>query len=214
MLGEHAKKSELNFNLRSNPLKIKKKKIRIPFNFPSFLLSSFLVKIFNSFYYFFGSKRKRDSLIYFDNYFYPLDYILNWNRIYGNRGFAQFQCVIPLKNAFKGISKLIETISYSKSSSFLTVLKRMGKQKSLLSFPMEGYTLALDFPITENNIKLMKKLDKITLKFNGRFYLAKDSRINKNIFLKSDPRFKKYIKYRYSKLNKTFSSTQSERLGL
>ena len=79
---------------------------------------------------------------------------------------------------------------------------------------MEGYTLALDFPITENNIKLMKKLDKITLKFNGRFYLAKDSRINKNIFLKSDPRFKKYIKFRSSKLNKTFSSTQSERLGL
>ena len=104
---------------------------------------------------------------------------MNWNRIYGHKGFAQFQCVIPIKNASSGIRELLELISKFKSTSFLTVLKRFGKQNSFVSFPMKGYTLALDFPITKKNLGLMKQLDKITLKYKGRFYLAKDSRLKK-----------------------------------
>jgi hypothetical protein len=139
---------------------------------------------------------------------------VNWNRIYGHKGFAQFQCVIPIKNASSGIRELLELISKFKSTSFLTVLKRFGKQNSFVSFPMKGYTLALDFPITKKNLGLMKQLDKITLKYKGRFYLAKDSRLKKNDLKKSDSRFKKFSKFRATNMKKQFSSSQSERLGL
>ena len=147
-------------------------------------------------------------------FFYPLDKISNWNKIYGKKGFAQFQCVIPLSNSKNAITELLNCISNSKSSSFLAVLKRFGTQKSYFSFPMEGYSLALDFPINSNNLLLMKELDEITIKYGGRLYLAKDSRIKKDIFEKSDNRVNKFKNYRNSKLCKKFNSVQSDRLGL
>ena len=215
MLGEHANISDLNYDMKSDPLKIKSKtKILIPFNFPSFIFNSLTVKIFNSIYYALGKKKKNYKLVDYDTYFYPLDYLLDWNKIYGSKGLAQFQCVLPLKNAKLGIREMLDALSFSKSNSFLTVLKRFGKQESCLSFPMEGYTLALDFPITKKNIDLMKKLDEITLKYKGRFYLAKDSRMNRDTFKKSDIRFEEYKKFRSSKMKKSFSSVQSKRLEL
>ena len=215
MLGEHANISDLNYDMKSDPLIIKSKtKILIPFNFPSFILNSLTVKIFNSIYYALGKKKKNYKLVDYDTYFYPLDCLLDWNKIYGSKGLAQFQCVLPLKNAKLGIREMLDALSFSKSNSFLTVLKRFGKQESCLSFPMEGYTLALDFPITKKNIDLMKKLDEITLKYKGRFYLAKDSRMNRDTFKKSDIRFEEYKKFRSSKMKKSFSSVQSKRLEL
>ena len=215
MLGEHANVSDLNSNMKRDPLIIKSKtKIRIPFNFPSFILNSLTVKIFNSIYYLFGKKKKGYKLVDYDTYFYPLDYLLDWNKIYGSDGFAQFQCVLPLKNAKLGMREMLDALSVSKSNSFLTVLKRFGKQESYLSFPMEGYTLTLDFPITKKNIELMNKLDEITLKYKGRFYLAKDSRMNNYTLEKSDTRFEKYKEFRSAKMKKSFSSVQSQRLGL
>lgn len=214
MLGEHAEIKDLNSNMRKNPLILKKKyKIRIPFNFPSFFLNSFSMKIFNSLYYFLG-KIKKKKLVDYDKYFYPLDSILDWNKVYGKNGFAQFQCVIPLKNALVGISELLSKISKSESTSFLTVLKRFGREERLISFPMEGYTLAIDFPLTDKNLELMKELDKITLNHKGRFYLAKDSRMSKDILHKSDARFKEYAEFRSSKMKISFSSDQSKRLEL
>ena len=79
---------------------------------------------------------------------------------------------------------------------------------------MEGYTLTLDFPVTKKNIELMELLDKITIKYKGRFYLAKDSRMTNRTLEKSDNRFEKYKKFRSLKMKKSFSSVQSERLGL
>jgi len=215
MLGDHANISDLSSSMKSDPLTIKNKtKIRILFNFPSFILNSLFVKIFNSIYYSLGKKKKGYKLVDYDTYFYPLDYLLDWNKIYGSKGFAQFQCVLPLKKAKLGMRELLDAVSASKSISFLTVLKRFGIQESYLSFPMEGYTLTLDFPITKSSIDLMKKLDEITLKYEGRFYLAKDSRMNSYTLEKSDTRFEKYKKFRSSKMKKSFSSVQSERLGL
>ena len=215
MLGEHANLLDLKSVMKNNPLAIKsKKKIRIPFNFPSFILNSFTIKIFNSLYYLLGKKKKGYKLVDYDTFFYPLDYFLDWNKVYGKKGFAQYQCVIPLNNALEGIRELLETISHSNSNSFLAVLKRFGKEESYLSFPIEGYTLALDFPITKDNLKLMSHLDEITLKHKGQFYLAKDSRLNKEIFKRSDIKFAKFSKYRSLKMKETFSSEQSERLGL
>ena len=146
-------------------------------------------------------------------FFYPLDKILNWNKIYGHKGFIQFQCVIPLVNSKKGISELLKCISNSKSSSFLAVLKRFGKQKSHFSFPMEGYSLALDFPINKKNLLLIETLDKITIRNGGRFYLAKDSRLKRNIFEMSDNRIKLFKDFR-EKFSEMHTSLQSERLGL
>ncbi len=215
MLGEHAEISDLKSDMKKKPLALKNKfKIRVPFNFPSFILNSITIKIFNFFYYLMGKKKEGYKIVDYDTFFYPLDYIEDWNKIYGQKGFAQFQCVIPLKNSLVGIRELLETISRSKSNSFLTVLKRFGKQDNYLSFPVEGYTLSLDFPITKNNLDLMNQLDEITIKHKGQFYLAKDSRLNKDTFKRSDTKFEKYSKFRSPKMKKTFSSSQSERLGL
>ena len=215
ILGEHAEISDLKSDMKKKPLALKNKlKIRIPFNLPSFILNSITVKIFNFFYYLMGKKKEGYKIVDYDTFFYPLDYLLDWNKIYGKKGFAQFQCVIPLENSSVGIRELLETISRSKSNSFLTVLKRFGKQDNYLSFPLEGYTLSLDFPITKNNFELMKQLDEITIKYNGQFYLAKDSRLDKETFKRSDTKFDEYSKFRNSEMKKTFCSSQSERLGL
>ncbi len=215
MLGEHAKINEIDFKNKSNPLKSpKKRRISIPFYFPPFILTKFNVRIFNFFYFLNGRIGRRTKLVEWDTFFYPLDKISNWNKIYGKKGFAQFQCVIPLTNSKKAITELLNCISNSKSFSFLAVLKRFGTETSYFSFPMEGYSLALDFPINSNNLLLMKVLDEITVKYGGRFYLAKDSRIKKNIFEKSDNRISEFRKYRQNKIQKKFSSIQSDRLNL
>ena len=215
MFGEHAKINEIDFKNKSTPLKThKKRKISIPFYFPPFILTKFNVRIFNFFYFLNGRIRRGNKLVEWDTFFYPLDKISNWNKIYGKKGFAQFQCVIPLSNSEKAITELLNCISNSKSFSFLAVLKRFGTETSYFSFPMEGYSLALDFPINSNNLLLMKVLDEITIKYGGRFYLAKDSRIKKNIFEKSDNRISEFRKYRQNKIQKKFSSIQSDRLNL
>lgn len=212
-LGEHSKKDELNKNEKKNFLNIPNdKKLKLPIYFPSFLINNLTVRIFNNFYFYKNFLSNRVSRINLYEYFYPLDKIKNWNKFYGSKGFAQFQCVIPLANAEEGISDLLKVISESKSSSFLAVLKRFGKQNEGISFPMEGYSLALDFPINNINLLLMDKLDKITISYGGRFYLAKDSRITKDKFDKSDERLKLFRSFR--KNNLIFNSAQSDRLSL
>ena len=215
MLGEHAKVEELRDFDKLKPFKIQKKKnLSIPFFFPPFILSNFSVKIFNSIYFLISKISKQKEIVDLETYFYPLDKIHNWNKIYGSKGFAQFQCVIPLSVSREGITELLDFITNSKSSSFLAVLKRFGKDKSFFSFPMEGYSLALDFPINKENLSLMNSLDEITIKYGGRFYLAKDSRMRKRIFEKSDIRIKKFKSFRRNKLNRYYRSCQSERFKI
>jgi hypothetical protein len=158
---------------------------------------------------------KKEKLVYWDNYFYPLDNLLGWNKIYGREGFIQYQCVFPLNKSKDGLLKLIDAINKSKINPFLAVLKRFGKQDDKFSFPMEGLTIALDFPVNDETFNLLEKLDKITLEHNGRIYLAKDSRMKKDIFQQSDPRIRSYIDFREKKNYRSyFSSSQSTRLGL
>jgi len=154
-------------------------------------------------------------LVYWDKYFYPLDNILGWNKIYGRKGLIQYQCVFPMKKSREGLLKLIEEINKSKVKPFLTVLKQFGKQTSKFSFPMEGLTIALDFPVNDKTFKLLEKLDKITLDYEGRVYLAKDSRMKKETFQKSDSRIENYLNFRdKNNYRSFFSSSQSTRLGL
>ena len=127
----------------------------------------------------------------------------------------QYQCVFPLKKSKEGIIKLLMEIDKSSVSSFLSVLKRFGEQESNFSFPMKGYTIALDFPVSKETFDLLEKLDDITLKYEGRFYLAKDARMKKEIFKKSDKRIQDFINYRNkNNYHKDFKSSQSSRLEL
>ena len=216
MTGEHAETTDLSEAAQKTPLRApNKKKITVPINFPSVILNGFTVKVFNALYYWIGKQRSKPSLVTWDNYFYPLDGILGWNKIYGRRGFAQFQCVIPLDQAGKGINALLQAISQASTGSFLAVLKRFGDQNSRFSFPMKGYTLALDFPITAPNLKLMSQLDNITIQYGGRFYLAKDSRMTASTFKQSEPRLAQFKAFQLQRdANKAFSSEQAIRLDL
>ena len=216
MLGEHASLEDLKKKDIQNPLKIKiKNKKSIPFYFPNWFLNKQLIKLFNLIYYFLGKITSKEKLIYWDDYFYPLDTILGWNKIYGQKGFVQYQCVIPLEKSKEGLIELLNEVDKSSVSSFLSVLKRFGDQESNFSFPMKGYTIALDFPVNEKTLNLLEKLDRITLKYNGRFYLAKDARMSKEIFKKSDNRIKKFIDFRNkNNFDKKFNSSQSSRLEI
>ncbi|WP_032516607.1 MULTISPECIES: FAD-binding oxidoreductase [Prochlorococcus] len=215
MLGEHAELDDINSYKKLSPFKtFKKRKLSIPFFFPSFVLSNFSVKIFNSLNFIVSKISRRKAIVDWDTFFYPLDKILNWNKIYGSKGFAQFQCVIPLSVSKKAITEMLNLISNSKSSSFLAVLKRFGQDESHFSFPMEGYSLSLDFPINKENLLLINSLDEITIKYDGRFYLVKDSRMKKKTFESSDLRIKNFKAFREDNLSKKFRSCQTDRLGL
>lgn len=216
MLGEHAEVNSLPLQHSETPLETKsKRKFSVPIELPNWTLNKLSVRTFNALYYLNGKLNSAPQLVDWDSYFYPLDAIRGWNKIYGRNGFVQFQCVIPLDKSLEGLIELLEAIANSKLGSFLAVLKRFGPQNTRFSFPMEGYTLALDFPVNADSLSLMKHLDQITLKHGGRFYLAKDSRMPREIFERSDQRIESFKRYRKETgLEKIFSSTQSKRLGL
>ena len=193
-----------------------KKKLNIPFNFPSFALNTKSVKAFNWLYY--GKVRKLISKqkVDIDNFFYPLDAIGHWNHIYGKNGFTQYQFILPKELSYEGLEEILSAISKSGKGSFLAVLKLYGKANdNYLSFPMEGYSLALDFKIEKGLFDLLDKLDKIVVKYKGRIYLAKDVRVSKKTFEKGYPKIESFRQYRKeNKMNNKFQSLQSKRVGI
>jgi decaprenylphospho-beta-D-ribofuranose 2-oxidase len=215
LLGEHATRDELDPGRRASPLsRLIRKPKTIPIDFPNFALSGFNVRIFNHLYY--ALQCPGDAVVDLDPYFYPLDAILEWNRIYGKHGFLQYQSVLPLATSEKGMRRLLEAISAAGAGSFLAVLKRMGPQSfGMLSFPMEGYTLALDFPATLDNFALLERLDAITADHGGRVYLTKDARVSPERFAAGCPRLNEFRKLRAQYgLDQSFSSLLSQRLEL
>lgn len=216
MLGEHAARADLSPGQARAPFEIKsKRKVRVPMDFPAFTLNSLTVRAFNALYYWAGATKTGAQLVDWDSYFYPLDAILGWNRIYGRKGFAQFQCALPLDRSEAGLTALLSEIAKVGAGSFLAVLKRFGKQDSAFSFPMEGYTLALDFPVTPKTLALLERLDQITIAHGGRFYLAKDSRMSSATLHASDTRAADFQAHRDSHgFTSRFQSAQSERLAL
>lgn len=216
MIGEHAHLSELNEIQVKHPLLVpEKRNFSAPMNYLSFALNSLSVKIFNSIYYTLGLKSSQSKLVSWQNYFYPLDAIIGWNKIYGRKGFVQFQCVLPIISAEDGLTCILEQTAKSGLGSFLAVLKKFGPQESAFSFPMAGYTLALDFPITQKTFELLNVLDEITIKFGGRFYLAKDSRMTSQTLRESDNRVEKFIEARnINNWRRIFKSSQAERLSI
>jgi len=216
MVGEHANMDQLPIKKRETPYKFNERlRLSIPFNLPTLVLNKLSVKAFNTLYYNKTLAKYSEGIISYDEFFYPLDSIQNWNRMYGAKGFLQYQFVLPLDNSYKGLVDILGRIRREGLGSFLAVLKLFGHQDDLISFPMKGYTLALDFPVSKSVFEFLDELDKVVLNYGGRIYLAKDARMNKEMFWKSYPhldRFMSIIK-KYNP-DKQFSSMQSERLGL
>ena len=216
MLGEHATPNDLSTKQTQTPFWVKpKRKLIVPVHFPAFILNRLTVRSFNALYYRAGKRKTGERLVDWDNYFYPLDTIYGWNRIYGRKGFVQFQCALPLNRSEDGLTSLLTAIAKAGLGSFLAVLKRLGRQDSAFSFPMEGYTLALDFPVTAKTFALLERLDRITIDHGGRFYLAKDGRMSAATLRASDPRVGDFQAYREALgLTNRFRSAQAERLAL
>lgn len=178
MRGEHAFKHQLPKKLQENPLRLKKKlNLTVPFYFPGFVLNNLTVKIFNFLYYAKQSKKEVKGYVDYETFFYPLDIANDWNKIYGKGGFIQYQFVIPKETGKEGMKKILETIAKSGNGSFLAVLKLFGKNnaEAYNSFPIEGYTLALDFKVNSKLKNLIKQLDEVVEAYGGRIYLTKDS---------------------------------------
>ena len=154
-------------------------KLNIPVQFPGFVLNNGSIKAFNQIYYDKTRKKAKPRDVSVDSFFYPLDSIQNWNRLYGGKGPLQYQFVLPKKASLDGIMQILQFLQKNELYSALGVLKLFGKENpNLLSFPMEGYTLALDFKITSTLLTVLDELDQIVSELGGRIYLAKDCRMS------------------------------------
>lgn len=218
MRGEFAKVSELKTaSQKSNPLKIHKDgKLFLPFNFPNFTINSLSVKAFNFLYYNKHPKGLKNSIVHYETFYYPLDAILHWNRIYGKNGFTQYQFVLPPATSREGLIAIIEKIGERKMGSFLTVLKLFGEQEeNYIRFPKGGYTLAIDFKINAKVWKFLDELDELVLKFGGRVYLTKDVRMKHEMLVQSYPQANDFIKkIKLMDPDFKFASVQSDRVRL
>jgi decaprenylphospho-beta-D-ribofuranose 2-oxidase len=149
---------------------------RVPMDAPGSVLNPITIGLFNAAYYRRVPVGGRERIVPYRRFLYPLDAISDWNRIYGRGGFFQFQCVLPDASAPRGIRLLLEEIAGSGRASFLAVLKTLGAEgRGHLSFPMRGYTLALDFPRRGGVEDVLRRLERLTLDHGGRIYLAKDA---------------------------------------
>ena len=206
-LGEHSESGNLDLKLKDP--------INIPVYTPAALLNHVTMKSFNNTYWY-KAKHNNIHQSRLLPYFYPLDSIGSWNKLYGKAGFIQYQFVLPKQDGVKNMRTILSKIAKNGQGSFLAVLKLLGKEnKNLLSFPLEGYTLALDFKVSESTIKMIHQLDEMILSMGGRVYLTKDAVMRENTFKSSYSNWQLFesVREKYSAFGK-FGSDQSKRLGL
>ena len=192
-------------------------RLTTPFDVPSVLFNRTSVGFFNALHYRRGRMRSGACPVHFETFFFPLDRLGAWNRLYGRRGFVQYQCVLPKAESPTGIGALLERSTAAGQGSFLAVLKLLGSGgEGLLSFPMEGYTLALDFPMCPGTLALLETLDEITHRHSGRVYLAKDARCTPEWLAQGYPRRAAFdtIRAKAAGVPPKFASALSHRLAL
>lgn len=183
--------------LASKPVK-KRLSLALPFNFPPFVLNGLTVKTFNELFYHVQLSESVHKVVPYDPFFYPLDSIHDWYRMYGKRGFLQYQFVVPFENSHAAMKEILARIRRSGEGSFLTVLKKFGDVQSpgMLSFPRPGLTLALDFAFGgQKTLKLLEELDRIVLQSGGAVYPAKDARMSAESFRAFFPKWKEFAQY-------------------
>ena len=184
-----------------------KPKLKFPIELPGFALNKFSVSAFNTLYFNKQLKKRVTSLVDYEPFFYPLDAVLEWNKMYGKRGLLQFQYVIPWEHAREGTVAILQEVAKSGLASFLAVLKAFGDVPSpgMLSFPKPGITLALDFPIKpEKSFALFDKLANMTYEFGGRLYPAKDARMTAQQYQAFYPDWERFARYKDPALTSGF----------
>ncbi len=214
-VGDHARKDELPPRLAKRPFHVSGGSLAsVPFELPSLTLNPVTIRLVN------GTIKNvlayAAAYAHYEKFFYPLDAIGHWNRGYGARGFTQYQFVVPLADGRRTMRAILQAIVSSGSLPFLNILKRMGKESGgHLSFPFEGYTFAIDFPIRSDTEALTRRLDAMVCDAGGRIYLGKDAFLDAASFRAMYPRLDEWraIKERYDPRG-TFTSDQARRLDL
>lgn len=199
MAGDFAENGELIIQPR--------RKLSVPIDPPISLVNKLSLRVFNETYWRKHPRKRVTKLVHFEPFFYPLDGILHWNRIYGRKGFQQYQCVLPPEAAEAGTRALLKAIADSGEGSFLAVLKQFGSYKSpgLLSFPRPGLTLALDFPNSPQlDDRLFRRLDDIVVESKGRIFPAKDAHMRPADFQAAYPQWSRVEALRDPALNSRF----------
>jgi len=214
MQGRPSTRAEVSSH--SDPLRLPAKRGRtIPFTPPLSLLSPLTVKAFNAVFYNLHSDIVK--LVDIESFFYPLDAVRHWNRLYGPRGFVQYQAFFPRATSAAGLPRLLEAVVQSGAASFLAVLKSCGEADGgMLSYLEPGHTLALDIPYHHRSVPdLCRRLDRILLDHGGRLYLAKDSLMSAETFRAMYPRMEEFlaVKRRVDPTGR-FVSSQARRVGL
>ncbi len=216
MRGNHARLNEVKNDV--DPLRLApRRRLRLPFDLPALALNHSTARAFNSLYFRRQASKTSHFITDIESFFFPLDAVGGWNRAYGRRGFVQYQCVLPTAEARAGLRLMLEALNESRLPCLLAVLKRFGAEGAgLLSFPMKGYTLALDFPVRGQELfDLLKKFDRIVSERGGRVYLAKDACLDAETFRAMYPRQEEWrrVKERVDPGGR-FRSALSERLGI
>ncbi|MCB0320435.1 MAG: FAD-binding oxidoreductase, partial [Bdellovibrionales bacterium] len=172
--------------------------LQVPFDFPGWALNSLSLKAFNTAYFHKQLRREKIADVHYRPFFYPLDSVLHWNRIYGKRGFLQFQCVVPRTPENSPIRTLLQRVSRYGKASFLAVIKQFGGIESpgMLSFPRPGITLCLDFPFDgQRTINLFRELEEDVREFGGALYPAKDACMSGESFRAFYPRWREFSEF-------------------
>ena len=188
----------------------------VPFFLPEFVLNGWSMRAFNAAYYRRQFRRQKDALVHYNPFFYPLDAVAHWNRVYGRRGFLQYQFAVPFDGGEAFMHSVLERVAARGTASFLAVLKTFGPQEGLLSFPLPGYTLALDLPLSDRGlVPILHGLNREVAEAGGRVYLAKDAILSATDFARMYPGLDEFrrIKRQYDPEG-LFRSRQSDRLGI
>lgn len=215
MRGNHAAAADLPARVRNPLAPLTGPRGNLFIDFPSGALNKLTVKIFNSVFYAAHRTAPR-QLVNFEKFFYPLDAINQWNRMYGKRGFVQYQIALPQASGRAGLRTILDRLARSGRASFLAVLKRFGDAgPGLLSFPVRGYTLALDIPAAPGIVPFLHELDRMTLDHGGRIYLAKDALLRAEDFAAMYPKLETFRAIQ-RKLDpqRLLSSSMARRLGM
>jgi decaprenylphospho-beta-D-ribofuranose 2-oxidase len=214
-MADHATRAELPPALAREPLRITPEpRLNVPFRLPEITLNPLSIRILNSAIQYIQSHVPQYA--HYESIFYPLDSINNWNRVGGQRGFAQYQFVVPFRDGVHHMREILGAIFTSGEMPYLNVLKRFGQASGgVLSFPCEGYTFAIDFPMRRNTVALLRRLDAMVLEAGGRIYLGKDSYVEAAMFRAMYPRLDEWlaIKTKYDPEN-VFVSDLGRRVGL
>jgi hypothetical protein len=160
-----------------------KKRTNVPLYFPGFVLNRYSMAVYNRYRFKKYTQERQSEVVGFNGFFHPLDSIGGWNKLYGKRGFFQYQCVLPEGEGIAGrLRDFLETIQQRKAFSFLAVIKYHRASRGFLTFPMQGYSVALDFPNTPHIRSLLPELDQWVQDHGGRIYLAKDAMLTPELF--------------------------------